>query len=195
MRRQRRVTDLDDQPGIGRGLAAELRAVGVRDLAALRELGPAEVAARLAEMGLRDEAQVRTVLEHALGGAADAPRPPLPVRGVHAVVLTVGDLDAAVAHYAAVGLPVHARHGDPPSAVLRPGAGGPVLVLREDRAVRPAPPAPTSVRVWLAVPDARDVEAHLRTAGLATSAAAGGTVEVADRWGNVLGFTDAQPPG
>jgi predicted enzyme related to lactoylglutathione lyase len=49
--------------------------------------------------------------------------------------------------------------------------------------------------VWLEVPDARAAARELTGAGIALldapfSVSTGWTVEVADPWGNVLGFTD-----
>lgn len=49
--------------------------------------------------------------------------------------------------------------------------------------------------MWLEVPDARKAAQHLTTAGIPLldapfSVATGWTVEIADPWGNVIGFTD-----
>lgn len=49
--------------------------------------------------------------------------------------------------------------------------------------------------MWLEVPDATVAAEHLRAAGLTPLSdpfpiATGRTVEVADRWGNVVGLTD-----
>lgn len=63
------MTDLQELPGIGAGLAAELRAVGVRDAEALRSIGPPEAARRLAELGTRDAVQAEERLAAALAGA------------------------------------------------------------------------------------------------------------------------------
>jgi uncharacterized damage-inducible protein DinB len=73
------VSDLQGLPGIGPGLAAELRAVGIRDAETLRTLGASESARRLAELGFRDPGRSRDVLSAALGESRDA-TPALPVR-------------------------------------------------------------------------------------------------------------------
>jgi predicted enzyme related to lactoylglutathione lyase len=49
--------------------------------------------------------------------------------------------------------------------------------------------------VWLEVPDTKTAARELRAAGVEpldepASVATGWTVEIADPWGNVLGFTD-----
>ena len=184
------MNDLDTQPGIGRALAAELRAVGIRDLAALRELGPAAAAERLAELGLRDAARAQRKLQEALGEPAmDEPSPaPLPVLGVDTVEIPVGDLDAALRHYAdALGLQVSARTAEPASALLVAG-GEATLLLREEPTLAEGAPSPRSVRIRLAVSDLGAVGSGRGRRPGATSD--GRVLEVADRWGTVLGFVD-----
>ena len=191
------MNDLDTQPGIGRALAAELRAVGIRDLAALRELGPAAAAERLAELGLRDAARAQHKLQEALGETAgdETARPPLPVLGVDTVEIPVGALDAALRHYVdTLGLPVIARTDMPASAQLDAG-GGATLLLREAPALAEGAPSPRSLRVRLAVSDLNTVAQRVRAAGLPAATASGGRIlEVADRWGTVLGFVEAGRP-
>jgi hypothetical protein len=186
-----RVNDLDTQPGIGRALAAELRAVGIRDLAALRELGPAAAAERLAELGLRDAARAQRRLQEALGepAADQTARPPLPVLGVDTVEIPVGELEAALRHYAdGLGLAVTARTAEPASALLATG-GGATLLLREEPTLAEAAPSPRSLRIRLAVSDLDAVAQRLRASGLAP-ASDDQILEVADRWGTVLRFVE-----
>jgi len=190
---ERTVTGLHAVAGIGPGLAAELGAAGVRDLETLRDLGAVEAARRVGELGFRDAAAVAGVLQEVLGT-----RDPtgLGVLGIDNVLFTVGDLDAALAHYAErLGLPVAFRVSDPPLALLRLGAEPPGLLLREDAGLPSAPPRPGAARLWLEVPDATVAAASLRAAGVAPLAepfrvATGLVVEVADPWGNVVGLTD-----
>jgi predicted enzyme related to lactoylglutathione lyase len=186
------VNDLDAQPGIGRALAAELRAVGIRDLAALRELGPAAAAERLAEVGLRDAARAQRKLQEALGEPAgdEMDRPPLPVLGLVTVEIPVGELDVALRHYAdALGLTVSGRTAEPATAQLATG-GGATLLLREEPTLAEGAPSPRSVRILLAVSDLDAVAQRVRAAGPA-AASDGRVMEVADRWGSVLRFVEA----
>jgi predicted enzyme related to lactoylglutathione lyase len=190
------MTDLQTLPGIGSGLAAELRAVGIRDVEGLRAVGIEDAAARLDELGLRAPADLRRLLADALGEPGPVAGGPVPVLGVDNVLFAVGDLDEALEHYAAgIGLPVEFRLADPPLAVLRLGAETPGLLLREDRSLAAADASARSARVWLEVPDAPAAAEHLRAAGISLLAepfavATGHVVEVADRWGNVVGLTD-----
>jgi predicted enzyme related to lactoylglutathione lyase len=77
-------------------------------------------------------------------------------------------------------------------ALFRLGAEAPGLLVRQ----RPAPAAADGgPRVWLEVTDARVAAATLVAAGVSTlgepfTVATGWTVEIADPWGNILGFTD-----
>jgi uncharacterized damage-inducible protein DinB len=66
--------ELREVSGIGAALAAELRAVGVPDVGALRELGVTEVARRLADLGLRDPERTRRRLAAALDALDPAAR-------------------------------------------------------------------------------------------------------------------------
>lgn len=186
------MTELETLAGIGPGLAAELRAAGVRDVETLRALGAADAAQRLAELGFRDGAAVRRMLTDVLG---EAPPAPTTVLGIDNVLFTVGDLGVALAHYRdRLGLPVVRRLDDPPLAVLRLGAETPGLLLREHTGLAEGPPAATAARVWLEVPDATAAATRLRAAGVPLTepfrVASGRTVEVADPWGNVVGLTD-----
>lgn len=189
------MTDLETLPGITRALAAELRAVGVRDAQALRTLGVAATAERLAEARLREAEPARAVLAAALGGGDVGP-PAVPVLGIDNVLFGVGDLDAAVAHYAdGLRLPLVFRLPEPRIALFRLGTEAPGLLVREEPGLAPAPPGPRSPRVWLEVPDARAAAESLRAAGVALlgapfRVATGTTVEIADPWGNVVGLTD-----
>jgi catechol 2,3-dioxygenase-like lactoylglutathione lyase family enzyme len=120
------------------------------------------------------------------------------VRGIDNVLLPVADLDEAVAFYAGrLGLPLAFRLDEPGVALFRLGDDTPGLLVRREPgltspAAAGATPAP---RIWLEVDDARAVSTALAAAGVALLAppfpvATGWTVEVADPWGNVVGFTD-----
>jgi len=116
------------------------------------------------------------------------------VRGIDNVLVPVGDLDDAVRFYAGtLGLPMVFRFDGPGVALFRLGAEAPgLLVRRDDRAGSGDGPAP---RVWLEVGDARQVAGALGAAGVQPlgppfEVATGWTVELADPWGNVIGFTD-----
>jgi predicted enzyme related to lactoylglutathione lyase len=115
------------------------------------------------------------------------------VRGIDNVLFTVGDLDTAVDFYSGrLGLPLAFRMDQPGVALFRLGDEPPGLLVRRA-------PTPTagggSPRLWLEVPDARAAATALAAAGVTLLAdpfrvATGWTVEVADPWGNIVGFTD-----
>ncbi|MER5179497.1 VOC family protein [Streptomyces sp. NPDC002896] len=115
--------------------------------------------------------------------------------GFDNVLLPVGDLDEAVAFYRRAGFPLAFRLDEAGIALLKVGGEAPGVLLRleEDLGYRPPPwPGP---RVWLEVRDARATARALGAAGVAVleepfAVATGWTVEVADPWGNVIGFTD-----
>jgi TfoX-like protein len=62
------VTDLQALPNIGPALAADLRAVGIPDAEALRDVGADEAGRRLAKAGLRDGTHATRALAGALTG-------------------------------------------------------------------------------------------------------------------------------
>lgn len=115
--------------------------------------------------------------------------------GFDNVLLPVGDLAEAVAFYQRAGFGITARLDEAGIAVLRVGAETPGLLLRVEEALGHRPPPWASPRVWLEVPDARAAARALTAAGITpldvpASVATGWTVEIADPWGNVIGFTD-----
>jgi len=117
----------------------------------------------------------------------------LGVRGIDNVLFAVGELDDAVDFYAGrLGLPLAFRMDEPGIALFRLGDEPPGLLLRRGPLSAAAEGAP---RLWLEVADARATATVLAAAGVAALAepfrvGTGWTVEVADPWGNVVGFTD-----
>ena len=125
--------------------------------------------------------------------------PPTPggdpaVVGVDNVLIKVGDLDAAVAHFRdGLGLPLKFRLDARGIALFALGDGTPGLLAQVTRVA--APPAPGGMRVWVEVPDARAAVESLRRravtgVGEPFATATGGTVEVTDPWRNVVGLAD-----
>lgn len=114
------------------------------------------------------------------------------VRGIEMVLVHAGDLRSARAFYSeTLGL-TEASADD--TAIRYDLGPGPALLVRL-ATVDPGPSHP-SPRIWLKVPDARAAAESLRAAGVRLmaepwSTAAGWVVEIADPWGNVLGFADA----
>ncbi|WP_329289924.1 VOC family protein [Streptomyces sp. NBC_01455] len=115
--------------------------------------------------------------------------------GLDNVLLPVGDLGAAVSFYERAGFPVAFRLDEAGIALLKVGKETPGLLLRLEEELSPRPPVWASARVWLEVRDARATADALTAAGIRPLApvfpvATGRTVEIADPWGNVIGFTD-----
>ncbi|WP_030600824.1 VOC family protein [Streptomyces achromogenes] len=115
--------------------------------------------------------------------------------GFDNVLLPVGDLGEAVAFYERAGFTVGFRLDEAGIAVLKVGAETPGILLRSEEGLGRRPPHWPSPRIWLEVPDARAAARELAAAGIPaldemTQGATGWTVEFADPWGNVLGFTD-----
>ncbi|WP_329335522.1 VOC family protein [Streptomyces sp. NBC_00663] len=115
--------------------------------------------------------------------------------GFDNVLLPVGDLGEAVGFYERAGFAVGFRLDEAGIAGLKVGGEMPGVLLRQEEGLGHRPPPWPSPRLWLEVPDARVAARKLRAAGIAlldepSSVATGWTVEVADPWGNVLGFTD-----
>ncbi|MFE9354130.1 VOC family protein [Streptomyces olivaceoviridis] len=115
--------------------------------------------------------------------------------GFDNVLLPVGDLGEAVAFYERAGFAVGFRFDEGGIAQLKVGGETPGILLRTEEELRRRTPPWPSPRVWLEVPDARAAARELAAAGIETldevfPVATGWTVEIADPWGNVLGFTD-----
>lgn len=115
------------------------------------------------------------------------------VRGIDNVLFTVGDLDTAVDFYAGrLALPLVFRMDEPGIALFRLGDEPPGLLVRRGPLTGVGEACP---RLWLEVADARATAIALAAVGVTTLAepfpvATGWTVEIADPWGNVVGFTD-----
>ncbi|WP_075733199.1 VOC family protein [Streptomyces acidiscabies] len=115
--------------------------------------------------------------------------------GFDNVLLPVGNLAEAVGFYERAGFAVGFRFDEGGIASLQVGPETPGILLREEEALAHRPPPWGCARVWMEVPDARAVARRLTAAGVAAidkpaSVATGWTVEIADPWGNVVGFTD-----
>ncbi|MFD0316877.1 VOC family protein [Streptomyces flavalbus] len=115
--------------------------------------------------------------------------------GFDNVLLPVGDLGQAVEFYERAGFTVGFRFDEAGIALLKVGGETPGILLRHEEGVGHRPPPWPAPRVWLEVPDARATARELASAGVAPldepfPAVTGWTVEVADPWGNVIGFTD-----
>ncbi|MBV2355977.1 VOC family protein [Streptomyces sp. J2-1] len=115
--------------------------------------------------------------------------------GFDNVLLPVGSLAEAVDFYERAGFAVGFRFDEGGIAQLKVGAETPGILLRTEEALGHRPPPWAGPRVWLEVPDARTAARRLEAAGIPpldepASVATGWTVEIADPWGNVVGFTD-----
>ncbi|WP_190134877.1 VOC family protein [Streptomyces longispororuber] len=115
--------------------------------------------------------------------------------GFDNMLLPVGDLDEAVDFYERAGFPVAYRLDEAGLAILRVGGETPGVLLRAEAGAGRRPPPWPAPRLWLEVPDARATAEALAGAGIPVltepfAGATGWTVEIADPWGNVIGFTD-----
>ncbi|MFD5540828.1 VOC family protein [Streptomyces sp. NPDC127079] len=115
--------------------------------------------------------------------------------GFDNVLLPVGNLADAVAFYERAGFTVGFRFDEAGIALLKVGGETPGILLRAEEGLGHRTPVWAAPRVWLEVPDARVAARRLAAAGIRPldepfSVATGWTVEIADPWGNVLGFTD-----
>ncbi|MET9383823.1 VOC family protein [Streptomyces sp. NPDC002928] len=115
--------------------------------------------------------------------------------GFDNVLLPVGDLGEAVGFYQRAGFAVGFRFDEAGIAQLKVGGETPGILLRQEEGLGRRPPPWPSPRIWVEVPDARAAARELAEAGIAvldepSPVATGWTVEIADPWGNVLGFTD-----
>ncbi|MEV0176729.1 VOC family protein [Streptomyces sp. NPDC050803] len=115
--------------------------------------------------------------------------------GFDNVLLPVGQLGEALEFYGRAGFAVGFRLDEAGIALLKVGGETPGILLRQEEGLGHRPPPWASPRVWLEVPDVRAAARALRGAGVALldepfPVATGWAVEVADPWGNVIGFTD-----
>ncbi|MEV5435737.1 VOC family protein [Streptomyces sp. NPDC052682] len=115
--------------------------------------------------------------------------------GFDNVLVPVGDLGEAVAFYERAGFPLEFRLDEAGIALLKVGGETPGILLRHEEGLGHRPPPWPSARVWLEVPDARAAARALREAGVEpldepSAVVTGWAVEIADPWGNVVGFTD-----
>jgi predicted enzyme related to lactoylglutathione lyase len=115
--------------------------------------------------------------------------------GFDNVLLPVGDLGAAVDFYERAGFAVGFRFDEAGIALLKVGAETPGILLRQEDELGHRPPPWPAPRVWIEVADARKAADALSAAGIVPldapfPVATGWTVEIADPWGNVIGFTD-----
>lgn len=115
--------------------------------------------------------------------------------GFDNALFPVGDLGEAVGFYERAGFPVAFRLDEIGLAILKVGKETPGILLRVEDGIMPRTPPWPSPRLWLEVPDARAKGRALADAGVVLlaepfSVATGWTVEIADPWGNVIGFTD-----
>ncbi|MFJ9540460.1 VOC family protein [Streptomyces sp. NPDC101225] len=115
--------------------------------------------------------------------------------GFDNVLLPVGDLGTAVGFYESAGFSVGFRFDEAGIALLKAGGETPGVLLRQEDGLGHRPPPWPSARLWIEVADARQAARVLAAAGITPldepfAAATGWTVEIADPWGNVVGFTD-----
>ncbi|MFI6566255.1 VOC family protein [Streptomyces sp. NPDC050534] len=115
--------------------------------------------------------------------------------GFDNVLLPVGDLGTAVGFYESAGFAVGFRFDEAGIALLNAGAETPGVLLRQEDGLGHRPPPWPSARLWIEVTDARTTARALAAAGIPPldepfAVATGWTVEIADPWGNVVGFTD-----
>jgi predicted enzyme related to lactoylglutathione lyase len=118
----------------------------------------------------------------------------LSVLGIDNILFAVGRLPEAMRFYAEVlGLPVKFHVPEAGIALFAIGQEEPGLLVRAQAIDESA--ARTSPRVWLEVPDARAAAEEIRRRGVSVLAEpfevyTGWAFEIADPWGNVVGFTD-----
>ncbi|OLZ70958.1 extradiol dioxygenase [Streptomyces sp. IMTB 2501] len=115
--------------------------------------------------------------------------------GFDNVLLPVGDLGEALEFYERAGFTVGFRFDEAGIAQLKVGGETPGILLRAELALGHRMPPWHSPHIWLEVPDARAAARELADAGITPldevfQEATGWTVEFADPWGNILGFTD-----
>ena len=116
------------------------------------------------------------------------------VLGIDNVLFAVGDLGKARRFYEHdLGFALKFAIEEVGIALFALGKEAPGLLIRDQHA--PEATSPSGPRVWLEVADARSTAKELERRGVRLLAEpfevfTGWTVEVADAWGNVIGFTD-----
>jgi len=117
------------------------------------------------------------------------------ILGIDNVLLAVGDLDKALEFYhQSLGLPVKFEVPQIGIAAFKLGDEEPGLLVRAQPQSTSSEPV-ASPRVWLEVADARKWADELSGRGVTPLKPAfelhtGWAFEIADPWGNVIGFTD-----
>ena len=116
------------------------------------------------------------------------------ILGIDNIFLSVGNLEAAVAHYQQLGLTLRFTIAQTRMAIFSIGEEEPGLILREE-APAGQRVGPSPILAWLEVRDAKGFAAELTAKGIKTvgepfETATGFTVEARDPWGGGLGFAD-----
>jgi catechol 2,3-dioxygenase-like lactoylglutathione lyase family enzyme len=112
--------------------------------------------------------------------------------GIDNVLFEVGDLETARAHYSVLGFEEH--FALPAAGVVgyKIGPERPGLLIRAAIGIKPAEPG--GAHLWVEVPDALALAATLDGAVPFSThpktIRTGWVFEIADPWGNVVGFTD-----
>lgn len=116
------------------------------------------------------------------------------ILGIDNVIFTVGDLNRAAAFYERIGFPVRFRLDALDICILSVGFELPGLILKKAE-VTESRLNPERARFWVEVPDTQKTLKELTKKGIdllrePLQLPTGLLVEVADPWGNVVGFTD-----
>jgi predicted enzyme related to lactoylglutathione lyase len=116
------------------------------------------------------------------------------ILGIDNVIFTVGDLNKAVTFYKKLGFLAKFRLDALDICVMAVGFESPGLVLKKEN-IPAQPLVPERARFWVEVPDTQRSLEVLKERGIDLVRAplklpTGLLVEVADPWGNVIGFTD-----
>jgi predicted enzyme related to lactoylglutathione lyase len=116
------------------------------------------------------------------------------ILGVDNIIFTVGDLNTAVSFYEKLGFPVKFRLDALDICVMSIGFELPGLVLKRADNFVPASKEETA-RFWVEVPDTQKSLLELKKIGIKPireplNLPTGLLVEVADPWGNIVGFMD-----
>ncbi len=116
------------------------------------------------------------------------------ILGIDNVIFTVGDLNRAVTFYEKLGFLVKFRLDALDICVMAVGFELPGLVLKKED-IPTQSLVPERARFWVEVPDTQRSLEVLKARGIdlvrePMKLPTGLLVEVADPWGNVVGFTD-----